>query len=404
MRRIPIIHLIAFTHISVFFFTALFVGFATYSLTRDYLGRQVAKTYPQISEKASAEGEKEKVVYERRDVIVTRPNGFNKERVTGFAHDLETNEEHIIYSFIDDPFEKRLQSTVPTTTLLSNGNIFINGVSDLGYAILDLAGNNLSLSFDALKKRDFPLSNILFGKDGQIFYTYRGENSKEKNTTHKIYSKNGDEKPGMIDSPSFPSGEFWLTPAGWSSKENEFYVQLAADADAFAKLWRVSLANKIIQPFASITGALTKDLQVCSSQDFAVFISGTVDPTIGRFGGVAAPSRLMISNLQTDSAVAVYSSPRLLSDLMVSCNSQKILVKENDQFHLFDINGKRYSRPFFTGTPLFWSRDGSSLVLQEDQKIIILNLKDGKRKILGEDKLQGGSVQIRYTVLGLSAE
>lgn len=390
--RIPIQYLLIITHLSVFIFTALFTGFSTYFIVNR----------PKISEKVSAQKQKQEeyLIYERREALALRPNGHHKVRVTGFAQNLKSGEEHIVYSFIDDPYQRKFQRTVPTATLLNNGHIFLNGVSDFGFAVLDISGNNLTADYrDALAHRDFPLSQMLFSPKDGIIFTYRGDNSKEKYTRHKIYWKKNDGMISTIDDPIFPSGDFWLKPIGWSFVSPlDFYVsrETSAAAAASAKLWRVSLKEKKVRELASVSGAMHTDMRVCSEQDYAVFISGATDPTQGAFGTTVPPSRIMVSNLFEDMTTEIASSQGLFTNLFVSCESRKILVKEGGAFRLFSTDGKELPQPAFKGKLLFFSGTGETVVTKYDSKFLIENLVDGTQREIGEE--------MGYTIIGLNSQ
>lgn len=382
--RISIQYLLVITHLCVFIFTALFTGFSIYFIVNR----------PKISEKVSAQKQEEHLIYERREVLALRPNGHHKVRVTGFAQNFKSDEKQIIYSFVDDPYQRKFQRTVPTTTLLSNGNIFLNGVSDFGFAVLDISGNNLTTDYKtALSKRDFQLSHSLFTQDNEIVYTYRGDK-----TRRKIYWKKGDQSIHTIDSRTFPSADFWLKPVGWSGVAPfDFYVsrEPSAAAGSSAKLWRVSLKEKKVRELASISGAMHTDMHVCSEQGYAVFISGATDPTQGAFGITIAPSRIMISNLADDTATEIASSQGLFADLLISCESRKILVKEDETFRLFSTDGKELPRPIFKGKPLFLGGTGEMVVTKHDSKFLIENLSNGTQREIGEE--------MGYTIIGLKS-
>lgn len=403
---IPIKQLVILTHLSVFLFTGFFVGFATYSITKNYFSFRT--TFPQISEKAEAEAQIQYIVYERREVIAKRPNELNKERITGYVKSIKDDETHIIYSYVDDPFDSRFQSTAPMANMLKSGDIFINGVSDLGFAVVDLMGNNLSFDYGFLKNRNFPLTNFLKAGNGDVIYTYGGPNSKEKDSRHKIYITNG-HSTTPIDSNMFPQNELWLRPVGFSGKNGDsFYVERLSDVPTAAKLWSVSppkigdTADKKVRQINSVTGAENDSVKVCASQDYAVFISSPVDPTAGKFGTKLGPSNLVVSDLINDRAEKIISSDELLSDLMVACAGRKIIIKEGDSYHVVDFSGKKYPRPIFEEKPLFFSDDGSTAIFKKDNKSFALNMQSGKRSELGEDTFEGNELKVGYNVLGLS--
>lgn len=373
--KISIQHLLLLTHLVVFVLTALFVGFSTYSLANYFFAKSQISS--QLSEKVSAEQTQEYLVYERREVLALRPNGHHKIRVTGFSRNLETNEDHIVYTFVDDPYQKKFQSTQPTATLLSNGNIFINGVSDFGFAVLDIAGNNLTSEYRSLlSKRDFLLSHVLL-KDGELIYTSRDQ--------PKIYWKKRDQSIHTIHSEKFPGArlarEFWLKPMGWSgSRLQEFYISREASFPASAQLFRVSLKDKKVQSLASVTGTMHADLRVCPEQDYAVFIAAPIDPTLGAHGNLAAPSRLMMSDLLEDRSVEIAKSEQLFTDLLVSCESKRILISDGNEWKLFSMNEEAFQKPSFKGHPLFLSRNGETIITNEMEK------------------------EIGYTVIGLTSQ
>lgn len=410
---ISIKHLVILTHLSVFFFTALFVGFSTYSITKNHFS--FGTTFPQISEKAEAEAQPQYIVYERRELIAKRPNRLNKERITGYAKSIKDGETSIIYSYVDDPFDLRFQSTAPTATLLQSGGIFINGVSDLGFAVVDLTGNNLSFDYGFLRNRNFPLANFLKAGNGGVIYTYGGPNSKEKNSRRKVYITNG-HSAVSIDSDTFPENEFWLKPIGFSGQDDgSFYMERLSDSPSAAKLWSVSpkdgdtpfggdTADKKVRPINSVTGAANDSVKVCAAQDYAVFISSPVDPTAGRFGAASAPSSLAVSDLINDRAGKIISSDELFSDLMVACAKRKIIVKEGESYHVLDFSGKKYPRPLFNEKPLFFSDDGSTAIFKKENKSFALNLQSGKRYEIGEDIFAGGEPKVSYNVLGLASQ
>lgn len=398
---LPIRYLIPITHISVFLFTALFVGFSTYSITKDHYNRLNGKnSIPQISEKALAESKREYVIYERRELVSARKNGMNTEKVTGYAMDLN-GETNIIYSFIDDPLKRRSKGTIPTGTLMSNGNIFVNGVSDNGFAILDIAGNNLTTDYKVFKRRDFPVSNILFKNEKDIVYTYGGSNSKEDDDRHKIYLLREDGKPEVLDSSTFPSNEFWLRPIGWSSKPNEFYVERASEKTTYAQLWRVDAAAKKITPLKSIKGAIVQRVRVCPKQNYAAYVSAPLNPTVGHYGQQIGPSELVFADLENDTARALLSSPSLLSDIFVSCAYNIILVKENDFYHVLKGSSER-QRLQLDGAPLFFANDGKTIVMKKENKLFLLDVKSGKTHDIGEEIREGAVTKVRYTILGIS--
>lgn len=397
---IPIKQLVILTHLSVFLFTGLFVGFSTYSITKNHFSFQT--TFLQISEKAEAEARIQYIVYERREVIAKRPNGLNKERITGYAKSIKDGETHIIYSYVDDPFDSRFQSTAPTASMLPGGGIFINGVSDLGFAVVDLMGNSLSFDYGFLKNRNFPLTNFLKAGNGDVIYTYGGPNSKEKDSGHKIYITNG-RSIASIDSDTFPKNELWLKPAGFSGKNgNNFYVERLSDGPTAAKLWSISAADKKVRQINSVTGAANDSVKVCAEQDYAIFISSPVDPTAGKYGAKSGPSNLVVSDLINDRSEKIISSDEMLSDLIVACAGRKIIVKEGDSYHVVDFNGKKYPRPVFEEKPLFLSDDGSTAIFKKDNRSFALNIQNGKRLELGEDTFEGNEPKVRYNVLGLS--
>lgn len=381
---IPVRHLIIITHISVFLFTALFVGFYTYSLTKEYVTN---KNFPdpitQISQKAKADGTQEYVVYERRE----------GKKVTGFAISPEL-EEHIIYSYFGDK----------PASLLKNGKIFLNGVSGFGFALLDLAGNNLAPDYKILKNKQFPLTNVLFKNEREIFYTYgEGSNSQEKDGRHKLYFEREGKPPEVLDASSFPAGEFWLEPVGFASHSDKLYLQRKSSSLTYAQLWKVNTATKKITSIKSIKGATTSSVHMCSGQDYAVYLSAPLDPSVGKYGEQTGPSRLMISNLATDASKVIFASKGLITDLFVSCSAKKIIAKTQGNFFLVDISGKEYPKNHIFGTPLFFAEDGKTLVLKDGKTLYLLNIPDGATHIIGKDSDSADGKKVRYTVLGLSS-
>lgn len=403
MRQfLPIRYLLPLTHLSVFIFTALFTGFSTYSITRDYLeNKKSPGPLSQISEKVNAQENQEFVVYEKHEIIGERSNNRHRERITGYARSF-TGDEHIIYSFIDDPLDRKFQKTVPMATLLSNGKIFLNGVSDRGYVILDLMGNNVTSDYPILKNRDFPLGNTLFINEKELFYTYSGVNAVEKNIPHRIYRKReGNPHLEVMESSSFPTDEFWLKPLGWGSHPNEFYVSRQSDTATYARLWRVNTQDQSINTINSVTGALTESVQVCPEQGYAVFIAAPLDPSQGNGMKPVAPSRLIFSNLKTDTSRTLFTSPYVLTDLKVSCRSQHIFVKEQNRSILLDLNGKLLPHIPVSEKPLlFWDND-HMVILDRENEISFLHLRRGNRAMLGEKTGEDNSSKIRYTLLGL---
>lgn len=398
----PLRHLIILTHLSVFVFTGLFFSFSTYSITKDYFEKNGNDgDLPQISEKASAKTQQDYFVYEKREVIALRPNGLNSERVTGYAITRE-GEEHIIYSFVDDPFEQKFQKTVPTATILKNGNIFINGVSDLGFAVLDITGNNLTRDYKILRNRQFPLSHIIFKNEKEIVYTYGGINSKEKDSRHSLYWQREGETLQIIDSITFPEGEVFLKPEGWSSREHEVYISRQSHTASFASIWRVNLSTKTVTPLNPLKGALTKGLVLCPEQDYALFIRAPLNPSVGAYGEQIAPSKLMFLNLLTDETREIFSSSELLFDLTVSCASKKLLVKEKDTFLLFDINGKQYPSLRLKSGPLLLGNDGKTVFIQDGTRLLLINIQNGEQHEIGRDSEGASLGKVRYSVLGLN--
>lgn len=379
---IPVRHLIIITHISVFLFTALFVGFYTYSLTKEYVTN---KNFPdpitQISQKAKAEDTQEYVVYERRE----------GKKVTGFAISPEL-EEHIIYSYFGDK----------PASLLKNGKIFLNGVSGFGFALLDLAGNNLAPDYKILKNKQFPLTNVLFKNEREIFYTYgEGSNSQEKDGRHKLYFER-EGNPEVLDASSFPAGEFWLEPVGFSSQSDKLYLQRKSSSLTYAQLWKVNTATKKITLLKSVKGATTTSVKVCPGQDYAVYISAPLDPNTGKYGVQTGPSRLMISNLAIDASKVIFASKGLITDLFVSCSAKKIIAKTQGNFFLFDISGKEYAKNHIFGTPLFFAEDGKTLVVKDGNTYKLVNIQNGATKLIGKETDSADGKKVRYTVLGLS--
>ena len=70
--------------------------------------------------------QEELVIFEKREVIEKRPNGYNTQKISGFAMDT-SGERNLIYQFIDDPL-KRVKSKrflIPTGHITKDNNIYL---------------------------------------------------------------------------------------------------------------------------------------------------------------------------------------------------------------------------------------------------------------------------------------
>jgi len=114
-------------------------------------------------------------------------------------------------------------------SFLFNNNqplIFISGIGQNGYIIIDLAGKKQSNNFLFLKNKKYSITDLIKSpKQDKIIYTLNPTLSKQNSQSLlQILDLNTNALTNIPNDPSFPKSPNSVSPIGWSKNQNYFYV------------------------------------------------------------------------------------------------------------------------------------------------------------------------------------
>lgn len=351
-------------------------------------------------------------LYEKREILAYRPNAKNRVQVSGFLKkfpDLENSKSEgegiLLYSFIDDPLKRAAnkQNLIPTAYITKNSDVFLSGVGDKNFVILDQFGDNIIEKFQFLKDHH-PLGNFIRDSANNVYFT------KQDNKLYK-YSQNSKKTEVLV---LLPINEGFYPKIEGFSSDNSALLVSKGGGYSFAELFRVNLSEKTFLPYEGLKGARNDQMAVCADKEQAVFIKHSLDPTKIPYGAPIPPSSLMLLDLQSDTATEITSSQNLFESLRVSCSSQKIAVKEKNKWRIIKFSGEPVRHKLESDEEITaLSNDGKKTLVRklksfspERYEIYLKVLKSGNTQWQAEDyaeineDLHGIMPKIRYTVIG----
>lgn len=339
-------------------------------------------------------------LYEKREVLAYRPNGLNRMQVTGYLKNF-TGEETLLYSFIDDPYERaaKKRSLIPTAHITPDHHIFISGVGEKNFVVLNHYGDNITEKYDFLKDH-FPFGNFMEDANGNVYFT---------KADRVIYQYRREDKK-VLPLASFPFAEtFYPQIEGISNDGNFLYISKRGQA-SFAEFFRLNIAEKTISPYESLKGTRNDQLIACPEKGTVVYIKHALDPSHPPYGEPIGPSSIMLMDLQSDTSSEVLASDALFTDMRLSCQAERILVKEKNQWRLVNLAGTLFPSNLQTGDDAELSSDnGEKSVVRNLLKLgpnifrtSLRSFKNAKEEWSVEDVADDGgkAPKISYTVVG----
>jgi hypothetical protein len=338
-------------------------------------------------------------LYERRETLAQRPNGFNRVQINGYIRSFNEERETLLYSFIDDPFERsdKNRNLIPTSHITQQGNIFLSGLGKNNFIILNQFGDNITDQFETLRDH-WPLGNFAILQNGLTLFSHN----------HNGLTLSNGNKSAIIAEFDFNSQNYPYIEGADNAQQAVFISK--GGATAAAELYRFDLSSETTTRYKSLKGTRNDQVKVCTQQQRAVFIRHALDPTHGEYGEPTAPSSIMILDLQTDTVSEVITSSKLFNSLIVSCEGERITVKEGDKWQSLTFKGTELRNKLKAlNDVLALSSDGKEIVIQTvlrqdlgQSEFLMMNLKSGDvlwTRTDGDDHPDDAE-QIRYHVLG----
>ena len=329
--------------------------------------------------------QEELVIFEKREVIEKRPNGYNTQKISGFAMDT-SGERNLIYQFIDDPL-KRVKSKrflIPTGHITKDNNIYLSGVGKDVFAVLSPTGENLTEEYLFLKDARLPLKNFIrLPESEKIAYTETGlvvitEPGNNKGKTPVFISLSRAETPEVM---------------GWSSQPNILY----AVTNGKSHIYRINTDSKRAYALKASGGSLENTLHLCPSQDYAIALHRTLDPETD---SAIPPFQFKKINLSADTGTVFFEKlEQKPTAIFLSCAGGKMLYKDNTGFHILNLDGKEYRNKITEKETIFaFLNDGKHVVTEQDGRLLIKNYKSGAEILLGTNE-EGVEYRLLGTVL-----
>ncbi len=299
-------------------------------------------------------------------------------------------------------YNEDLGDRVALTYLLNNPDIYISGLGENEYTVIDSSGSDISSEYPYFKKKNFDVTNYVKvpGYERLVYSLGPGQDQLEGKPL--IVSAYDHSTIDYIETEEIPNTIISNRPFAWSNDEQDLYVtKVGWECFDHADLWKVRFDSKEVTHLDQADQLALGELSVNPDQDLAVGIEMAEVPCTecmcGTRGG--APSAIYSFNLADNTYQEVLvSEDRLLYNIALSPDGQKIFYLESisefgasGDLYMANIDGSDEQKIAEDTLLQAMSEDGSIIIIGTNN-YTLMNLSDDTEVSLTADSLTDDSV------------